>query len=152
MLFDLRPNYGGGNDNGDFLQKSHAQSAPLSAPTPQQATSHACLCRILLDTPGQVWVGLLYGHCSFLPGPGAQGSLCSPPESVSQSCLSSGGSMVGLMETSFKKASAIPRSAAPRAPDPAQSTADPHLLRRHPNTVLSQSLWGLWVLVCTRYV
>ena len=77
------------------FKRSHAQSAPLSAPTLQQATSHACLCWILLYTPGQVWVGLLYGHCSFVPGPGAQGSLCSPPESVSQSCLSSGGSMVG---------------------------------------------------------
>ena len=32
-----------------------------------------------------------------------------------------------------------------------QSTADPDLLRRHLNTVLSQSLWDLWVLVCTRY-
>ena len=26
-------------------------------------------------------------------------------------------------------------------------TADPYFCRRHPNTVLSQSLWGLWVLV-----
>ena len=33
-----------------------------------------------------------------------------------------------------------------------QSTADPYLHRRHSNTVLSQSLWGLWVLVCTRFV
>ena len=31
-----------------------------------------------------------------------------------------------------------------------QSTADLH--RRHSNTVLSQSLWGLWVLVCTSFV
>ena len=33
-----------------------------------------------------------------------------------------------------------------------QSTADPYHLRRHSNTVLSPSLWGLWVLVCTMYV
>ena len=32
------------------------------------------------------------------------------------------------------------------------ATADLHLLRRHSNTVLSRSLWGLWVLVCTRFV
>ena len=32
---------------------------------------------------------------------------------------------------------------------PQQSTAHPYLLRRHPNTVLSPSLWGLWVLVHT---
>ena len=31
-----------------------------------------------------------------------------------------------------------------------QSTADPYLYRRHSNTALSQSLWGLWVLVHTR--
>ena len=33
-----------------------------------------------------------------------------------------------------------------------QSTADPYLHRRLSNTVLSQSLWGPWVLVCTRFV
>ena len=32
-----------------------------------------------------------------------------------------------------------------------QVTADPYLCRRHSNTVLSQSLWGLLVLVCTRF-
>ena len=33
-----------------------------------------------------------------------------------------------------------------------QTTADPYLHRKCSNTVLSQSLWGLWVLVCTRFV
>ena len=60
--------------------------------------------------------------------------------------------MVGLVVTSSKRAYTIPRSAAPRAPDPAQSTADLHLRRRHSNTVLAQSLWDLWVLVRTRFV
>ena len=40
-----------------------------------------------------------------------------------QSCVSSGGSVVGLMVTSSKGAYAIP---TPRAPVPAQSTADLH--------------------------
>ena len=57
----------------------------------------------------------------------------------------------GLMATSSKRAYAIPRSAAPRAPAPQQPTADLQLLRRHPDTVLSQSLWDLWVLVHTKY-
>ena len=35
-----------------------------------------------------------------------------------QSCMSSGSSMVGLMATFSKRAYAIPKSAAPRAPDP----------------------------------
>ena len=33
-----------------------------------------------------------------------------------------------------------------------QSTADLYLHRRHSYTVLSQSLWGLWVLVRTKFV
>ena len=33
-----------------------------------------------------------------------------------------------------------------------QSTDDVYLQRRHSNTILSQSLWGLWVLVRTRFV
>ena len=156
LLFDLRPNYGGGGneDNGDLLQKVPCTHlVPSVSPTLHQATADPQCHWRLLDTPGQVWVSLLWGHCSFLLGPGAHKVLFVPSKSLfPQSCVSSCGSMVGLMETSFKKASAIPRSAAPRAPDPAQSTADPHLLRRHPNTVLSQSLWGLWVPVCTRYV
>ena len=35
LLFDLRPNYGGGKeDNGDLLQRSHAGTAALTAPSP----------------------------------------------------------------------------------------------------------------------
>ena len=33
-----------------------------------------------------------------------------------------------------------------------QAAADPYPLRWHSNTVLPQSLWGPWVLMCTRYV
>ena len=78
-----------------------AHSMPLIL---QQATADPHLHQRLLDTPGQVWVSLLWGHCSFLRGPGAQGSVCALPESISQSCVSSGGSMMGLMATSSKRA------------------------------------------------
>ena len=44
------------------------------------------------------------------------------------------GSMVGLMETSFKRAYATPKSAAPRALPLQQGTADLYLCRRHSNT------------------
>ena len=40
-------------------------------PTLQQATTNPCLCQRLLDTRGQVQVSHLWGHCSFLLGPGA---------------------------------------------------------------------------------
>ena len=41
--------------------------------TVQQATVDPCLHGRLLDTHRQVWVSLLWGHCSFLLAPGAQG-------------------------------------------------------------------------------
>ena len=85
LLFDLTPNYGGGNeDNGDLLQKSHARAAVLSAPNP--AAGH-CLLTPLLETPehsraslGQSLVG------SLLLSPGSwctQGFVCALQVSVS---------------------------------------------------------------------
>ena len=82
-------------------------------PTLQQATTDPRLCRRHLETHRQVQDSLLWGHCSFLPGPGAQGSVCALQESISQSCVSSGSSVVGLMATSSKRAYAILKSAAP---------------------------------------
>ena len=71
----------------------------------------------LLDTHRQVWLSLLWGHCSFLLGPGAHKVLFVPSKSLfPRSCVSSGGSMVGFMVTSW--AYATPRPAAPRAPAP----------------------------------
>ena len=95
LLFDLRPNYGEGNeDNGNLLQKVSTRHATLSAPNP--ATGHPHLCQRLLDTNGQVWVNLLWGHCSFLLGPGMHKVLFVPFQSLfPQSCVSSGSSMVG---------------------------------------------------------
>ena len=121
-------------------------------PTLQQATTDPRLCQRLPDTHRQVWVNLFWGHCSFLLGPGTHKLLFVPPKNLfPQSCVSSGGSLVGLMATSSKRAYATPRSTAPRAPPLQPSTADPSLHRRHSNTVLAQSLWGLWVLVCTTF-
>ena len=79
LLFDLRPNYSEGNeDNGDLLQQALLHSVP---PTLQQATADPRLRRRLLDTHRQVWVSLLWGRCSFLLGPGVQGSACAFQES-----------------------------------------------------------------------
>ena len=89
-------------------------------PTLQHATASPRLHQRLLGTPGQVWVSLLWGHCSFLPGPGLHKVLFVPSKSlIPQSCVSSDSSMVGLLATSSKRAYATPRSAAPRAPAPA---------------------------------
>ena len=110
-------NHGGGNeDNGDLLQKIPCMYCYTQCPHPlQQTTTEPRLCWRLLDTHRQVWVNLLYGQCSFVLGPGAQVSVCALQESIPQSCVNSGSSMVGLMVTSSKMAYTIPKSAAPRA-------------------------------------
>ena len=48
----------------------------------------------------------------------AQDALYALRESISQSCVSSGSSVVGLVVTSSKRAYAMSRAAAPRAPAP----------------------------------
>ena len=51
-------------------------------PTLQQATTNPRLRQRLLDTHRQVWVSLLWGHCSFLLGPGAHKVLFVPTKSL----------------------------------------------------------------------
>ena len=72
-----------------------------------------------MDSHRQVWVSLLWGHCSFVLGPGVHKVLFVPSKSLfPHSCVSSDSSMVGLMVTSSKRAYTTPRSAAPRVPVP----------------------------------
>ena len=118
----------------------------------QLATAHPRLCWRLLDTHGQVWVSLLWGSCSFLLGPDAHKVLYVPSKSVfPQSCVNSGGSMVGLMATPPRGLMTYLGLLHPEHLPLQQATADPYLFRRHTNTVLAQPLWGVWVLVCTRF-
>ena len=58
------------------FKRSSADTATLSVP--DSAAGHPRLLWRLLDTPGQVWVSLLWGHCSFLLGPGAHKLLSVP--------------------------------------------------------------------------
>ena len=77
-------------------------------PTLKQAAANQRLCQTVLDTHRQVKVSLLWGHCSFLLGPGTHKVLFVPSESLfPQSCVSFGGFMAGLMPTSSKRAYAI---------------------------------------------
>ena len=97
LLFDLRPNYGGGNeDNGDLLQKAplHALAHSVSL-TLHQATAKTRLHQRLLDPHGQVWVRLLWGHCSFLLDPAHKGLFVPSKSLFLQSYVSSGSSLVG---------------------------------------------------------
>ena len=112
-----------------------------------------CLCWRLLDTYGQVWVSHLWGHYSFLLGPREHKVLFVPSKCLfPQSCVSSGGSMEGLIVTSSKRAYTIPRSTTPPEPLPLQSPLLTHISTWDAQTVLSQSLWGLCVLVHTMFV
>ena len=122
LLFDLRPNCGGGNeDNGDLLQKVpsthyHTQCPePCSRPLPTHTSAGDSW--TLTGKSGSV---SYRAHCSFLLGASAHKVLFVPSKSLfPQSWVSSGGSMVGLMATSYNSAYVIPRSTAPRAPAPA---------------------------------
>ena len=54
------------------------RTATLTAPGLHLATADPHLLQRLLDTHGQVWVSLLWDHCSFLLGPGAHKVLFVP--------------------------------------------------------------------------
>ena len=119
-VFYLGPNCGGGNeDNGDLLKGPmhpllHAVPRPCSRPPPTHASAGD------VDTHRQVWVGLLWGRCSFHLGPGAYKVLFVPSKSLFPlSWVSSSISVVELMATSSKRAYAILRSAPSRAPESA---------------------------------
>ena len=73
------------------LSKDPMRALPQSVPLPlQQATTDTHLHWILLDTHRQVWVSLLWAHCSFLLGPGVHNVLSVPFKSLfPQSCVSS---------------------------------------------------------------
>ena len=84
LLFDLRPNYGGGHEGkGCLLQKvpcTHccAFSAPSPAAGHHQPTSPP-------ETPRHSQASLgshLWGHCSFLLGPGVHKVLFAPSKSL----------------------------------------------------------------------
>ena len=112
LLFDLRPNHGGGKeDNGDFLQKvtcTHCYTQCLQPGNrPLAANASVRDSWTLTGKLGQSLVGSL----PLSSGPGAHKVLFVPSQSLfPQFCVSSGRSMVMIMATSSKRAYAIPRS------------------------------------------
>ena len=138
---------------GTSFNRSCARAAALSAPDPTtgyhgpspppETSGHS------QASLGQFLVGslLLSSGSWYAPGP-----VCALQESVSPVLRSSGSFMVGLMVTPPRTLMPYAGLLHPEPLPPQQSTADLYLLRRHPNTVLSQSLWGLCILVHTRYV
>ena len=102
----------------------------------------------LMGKSGSVSCGVT---APFLLGPDAHKLLFLPSKCLfPQFCVSSGGPMVGLMATFFQEGLCHTHVYCTQSSCPCGSP--PCLYRRHSNIVLSQSLWGLWVLVCTKFV
>ena len=106
LLFDLRPNYGGGHeDNGDLHHKfpcmhCHTQ-CPQHCSRPQPTHVSARDSWTLTGTPGSVSHGVTAPFSCIL----VHKVLSVPSKSLlPQPCVSSGSSMVGLMVTSSKRA------------------------------------------------
>ena len=85
LLFDLRPNYGGGNeDNGDLLQKDPCIHCHTQCPQPcsRSLLAHTSAGDSWALTGKSQWgLRLLWGHCYFLLGPGAHKVLFVPSKS-----------------------------------------------------------------------
>ena len=126
------------------FKRSHACTATLSTlhpaaghhpPTPP------------LETPGHTQESLgqsLVGPLLLSPGSWCtQSSVCAIQESISQSCVSSGSSMVGLMVTSSKRAYAIPKSAGFQSPCPCGSPLLTRTSTGDAQTQLCLSLCGV---------
>ena len=115
-VLSAKPNYGGGNeDNGDLLQKAPSMHCctqypqPCSWPPPTHASARDSWS--LTSKAGSVSCGITAPFSWVL----VHTFLFLPSKSLfPHSCVSSGGSMVALMETSSKRAYAISGSAAPR--------------------------------------
>ena len=120
LIFHLRPNYGGGDeDDGNLLQKvpcTHCYTQfPQRCGRPLPTHTSSGDSWTLTGKSGSVSCGVIAPFSWVL----VHKVLFVPSKSLfPQSCVSSGGSAVGLMATSSKRAYAIPRSAAPRAPAP----------------------------------
>ena len=121
LLFDLRPNYGGGNgDNGNLLQRVPCRhcctQCPRACSRPLPTHASAGDSWTLTGKSGSIFSGVTAPFFWVLVHTRV---LCTLQESVSQFWVSSGSSMVGSMTTSSKRVYAIPRSTAPKAPAPA---------------------------------
>ena len=121
LLLDLKPTYGGGNeDNGNLFQKVPCMHCCIqccqhySRPPPTHASAGDSW--TLTGKFGSVSCGVTAPFSWVL----VHKILFVPSQRLfPQSCVSSGGSVVGLRVTSSKCTYAIPRSIAPRAPAPA---------------------------------
>ena len=121
LLFDLNSNYVEVMKiMVTSFKRSYVGNATLSGPNPAAGHHQPTL---LPGTSGHSQASLgqsLVGSVLLSPGSWfAQGFFVPSKSLFPQSCVSSGGCMVGFLATYSKRAYAIPRPTAPRAPAPA---------------------------------
>ena len=130
-------------DNGDLLYKVLCMHCHTQCPRPSAGQHQPMLPP---ETPGHSQASLgrsVVEKLLFSPGFWyEQGFVCTSKSLFPQPCVSSGGSMVGLMATSSKRAYAICRSAAPRVPAPMAFHCWPVPPKEPLRHSSAQSLWG----------
>ena len=153
LLFGLRPDSGGGNeDNGDLLPKVPCVHSCTQSPGPcsRPPLTHASAGDFwtLTGESGSVSCGVTAPFSWVL----VCTRLCLCPPSI---CFPSPGWVLAALWWDYWWPP--PRGLMPYPgllqPEPlplGQSTADLYLCKRHSNTDLAQSLWSLWVLVRTQ--
>ena len=151
----LGPNYGGGNEgNGNLLQKvpcTHCYTQcpqPCSRPLPTHASAGDSW--TLQGKYGSVSCGVTAPFSWVL----MHTSFCLCPPRVYFPVLCNFSQLYGGVNGELlQKGLCHTQVCCTQEPlSLCQSTADPYLHRLCSNTVLSQSLWGPWVLVHTRHV
>ena len=131
LLFDLRPDYGGGNeDNGTFLQKVLCMHCcthcPQSCSRPLPAHASMGDSWTLMGKSESVSCGVTAPFSSVLV---CTGFVCALLESVSPVLCKFLWFYGGVTVTISKKPYATPRSAAPKAPAPTAGRCWPIMLQ-----------------------
>ena len=138
---------------GTSFKRSHASTATLGAPDPatgQRGPTPP------LETPGHSRASLgqsLVGSLLLSPGSWCtQDSVCALQESVSPVLCKFWWLYGRVNGDLLQEGLCHTQVCCTQSPCPLrQATAHLYLCRRHSNTVLAQSLWGLWDLVYTGF-
>ena len=144
LLFDLRPNYGGANeDNGNLLQKVPCMNCHTQCPRPYSRPP------LIHTSTGDSWTlmgksGSVSLVGSLLLSPGywcAQGSVCALQESVSPVLYKFWGLYGGVNGAFLQEGLCHTQVCCIQSPCPCR--ADPYLHRRHSNTQRQ-----VWLSLC----
>ena len=151
----LGPNYGGGSeDNGDLLQKVPCRHCctqcprPCSRPPPTHASSGYSL--TFLGKSRSISCGVTVPFSWVL----VHSSFCFFPlqESVPPDLCKFWWLYVGVNCDLLQECLCQTKAYCTQSPCPHSSPLLTCTSTGDTQTVLSQSLWGLWVLVCARFV